>query len=300
MLVPVAHPDRAARYVRVAAAFGRARGDDPIVQVLHVTELPDQTPHEVVADELAKRARTVGDRLAATDLDVEYTAEGHSCRDVAFDILQTARTDEVDLIVMGYPEEHPDVTEAVEYGAPCDVVFLSGVEVVDLSVITVGAGGGPHHVAALVQSLGEAGSEIHVVNVSPTGDGGTTEVTGETVDALDGLAVRTHAVSASSVAEGLVSTAAENGGVLVGASRTRRVRRWVFGSTPDRVVERGARAGVPVMIYASESGVPEWFGDRLFHVYRYLRRLFGPTAERRDVPADADRRESTAETDRDR
>jgi amino acid transporter/nucleotide-binding universal stress UspA family protein len=278
VLVPVARADRADRYARIAAAFGRTLGENPVIQVLTVVGIPDQTPHEVVADEVTERARTIRDRLDATDLDVEYTVEGHSCRDIAFDIVQTARRGEADLIVMGYPEAHPGVTEAVEYDAPCDVVFLSGVEDADLSVVNVGAGGGPHHMAALplVRSLGEAGSEVHLVSVSPTGDGGTAEVAEETRDALSGIDVRTHAVTAASVAEGLVSTAAENGGVLiVGASRTRRLRQWVFGSTPDRIVEHATERGVPVMVYASESGVAEWVEDRLFPVYRYLQRLFG-------------------------
>ena len=39
---------------------------------------------------------------------------------------------------------------------------------------------------------------------------------------------------------------AENGGILViGATRTRRRRRWVFGSTPDRVIELAKREVPP-------------------------------------------------------
>ncbi|MFB6302065.1 MAG: amino acid permease [Haloferacaceae archaeon] len=283
VLVPVARADRADRYAKIAAAFGRTLGENPVVQVVTVIDIPDQTPHEVVADEVAERAGAIRDRLDAADLDVEYVVEGHSCRDIAFDIVHTAREGGADLVVMGYPEEHPGVTEAVEYGSPCDVVFLSGVEEPDLSVVNVGAGGGPHHMAALplVRSLGEAGSEVHVISVSPTGDGGTAEMAEETLDALSGIDVRTHDVTAASVAEGLVSTAAENGGVLiVGASRTRRLKQWVFGSTPDRIVDHAADAGVPVMVYASESGVAEWFEDRLFPIYRYLQRVFGRSEPR--------------------
>jgi hypothetical protein len=47
----------------------------------------------------------------------------------------------------------------------------------------------------------------------------------------------------------------------------------VFGSTPDRVVDHAALEGVPVVVYAGRIGVPERIEDRLFPVYRYLRRV---------------------------
>jgi amino acid transporter/nucleotide-binding universal stress UspA family protein len=278
VLVPVDRPHRAARYVEVAAAFGRALGENPIVQLLNVLQLPDQTPHEVVADDAVKRAELIRDELAQREFDVEYTVEAHTSRDVGFDIVQTARTDGAGLIVMGYPEDHREITEKVEYDAPCDVLFLSDVEADDLSVVNVGAGGGPHHLASLrlVRSLGSLGSEVHVIEVTPTGDGGTAEAISDTIDELTGIDVETHSVSSASVADGLVDTAAQNGGVLlIGASRTRRLRRWVFGGTPDRVVDLAAAHGVPVMVYASESGIHSWLQDRLFPVTRYLLRLSG-------------------------
>jgi hypothetical protein len=68
-----------------------------------------------------------------------------------------------------------------------------------------------------------------------------------------------------------VSTAADNGGILViGASRTRGLRRWVLGGTPDRVIDRAQDAGVPVIVYASETSVRGRAEDLLFPVYRYL------------------------------
>lgn len=81
------------------------------------------------------------------------------------------------------------------------------------------------------------------------------------------------------LADGLVSTAAENGGLLIlGATRTRELKRWVFGSTPDRVIDLAADAGVPVLVYASESGMRQRIEDRLFPLYRYYKQL---TSQRR-------------------
>jgi nucleotide-binding universal stress UspA family protein len=289
VLVPVARPHRAARYVEVAATFGRALGENPVVQLLNVLQLPDQTPHEVGADDALKRAELIREELGKREFGVEYTVEAHTSRDVGFDIVQTARNDDADLIVMGYPEEHREITEKVEYDAPCDVMFLSDVESGDLSVINVGAGGGPHHLASLrlVRALEDAGSAVNVIEVDPTGEAGTAEVLGATLDELTGVDVQTQSVSSSSVAEGLVSTAAGNGGVLiVGASRTRRLRRWIFGGTPDRVVQLASAEGVPVVVYAGESGIHSWLQDRLVPITRYLLRWSG--SDSRGRPAESE------------
>jgi nucleotide-binding universal stress UspA family protein len=275
VLVSIARPDRAPRYVRLAAALARGRGHDPFVQVLNVTELPDQTPHEMVSDTAQGRADRIAANLAEADVDVEYSVEAHTSRDVAFDVVQTARNDEADLVLMGYPEEHPGLTQTVEYKAPCDVVFASGFED-DLRIdrVTLGAGGGPHHRGslAMVRALAEQGASVCIVSVTPR-RGGSTEDPGDTVSAFEGLDVEVRSVEAATVAEGLVDVATVDGGVLViGASRDRRLRQWIFGSTPDRVVKRATAEGIPVLVYATASGVPERVEDYVFPVYRYLRR----------------------------
>jgi hypothetical protein len=60
---------------------------------------------------------------------------------------------------------------------------------------------------------------------------------------------------------------------MIGASRDRRLRRWIFGSTPDSVIERAELDDVPVLVYASSTSVPERIEDYLFPVYRYLLKL---------------------------
>ena len=282
VIVPVARLDRAVSHVRLAATVGRFNEGDPLLQVINITHIPDQTPSEVVGDEAKRRAERLTDTLADVDIDAEYTIEGHICRDIGFDILQTARDDDADLVLMGYPEDHVEVAERVEYEAPCDVLFAQGFTAdtaspTDVSTVNVGAGGGPHHGALLplVRRMGEGGSELHVISVEPSGEGGTPETLDDTLGPLSGVeTVRVHNVSAPNVAEGLVSTAAENGGPLViGTTRTRRLRRWVLGSTPDRVIERADDAGVPVIVYAGTTGFSDTVGDWLFPLYRYYRRL---------------------------
>ncbi|KOX97397.1 MULTISPECIES: amino acid permease [Halorubrum] len=286
VLVAVARPDRAARYIRLADTLGKLQHDTPHIHVLNVTQIPEQTPSEVVRETAESRVTRIEELLAGEDLDADYTVEGHICQDVAFDILQTAREGDVDQILMGYPEEHTDVAETIEYKAPCGVMFVRGfTDETDASVVNVGAGGGPHHKALLpmVERLGRDGAELHVVSVNPDGGGGRAESADATVAGLsDAPEVQIHNVQAATVAEGLVETAAENGGILViGATRTRRLRRWVFGSTPDRVIDLADGAGVPVIVYAGDRGVQGPIEDYLYPVYRSL-----TGRQRTEAPAD--------------
>jgi amino acid transporter/nucleotide-binding universal stress UspA family protein len=293
ILVAVARPERAAQYAELAATLGRLRSDEPLVQVVTVTHIPDQTPWETVEETARRRTERIESRLVEAGVDADYTVEGHVCQDVAFDIVQTARDDDADLILMGYPEEHTRIAEAVEYTAPCGVLFASGVSDPDTSVVNIGAGGGPHHldVLPLIERMGQEGSELHVINVTPEGGQGRPENAETTVAGLSGApSVEVQNVAAASIAEGLVRTASENGGVLViGATRTRRLRRWVFGSTPDRVIELATGEDLPVLVYASPRGVHGPIEDYIYPVYRAL-------TGRRRGPVDADSDESAAST----
>ncbi|RDI70800.1 amino acid permease [Halopelagius longus] len=288
VLVPVARPSRAERYVRLAALIGRARSESPAIQVVNVTEIPEQTPNELVRETAEGRADRISETLAAADVDVEYTVEGHISRDVGFDIVHTARGDEADLILMGYPTEHPEIAEAVEYDSPCDVVYASGFPDDPerlFETVTVGVGGGPHHRALLplVNAFGAEGRRIRLVSVDPAdGPRDKAEDPEATLSELEHReAVDVRHVSSASVAEGLVSSAAESGGVLlIGASRDRRLKRWVFGSTPDRVVKlaAGSDPELPVLVYASAASVPQRIEATLFPVYKYFKR-FGRTSD---------------------
>lgn len=290
VLVPVARPDRAVRYVELAAALAKVSDEEPIVHVLNVTQVPDQTPWETVQDTARARTERIRDELDENDYGADLRIEGHTCRDVAFDILQTARDEDADLILMGYPERHQDVTETVEREAPCDVFFADKTTSADdLDVINIGAGGGPHHQAVLplVNALGQQGSELHLINVS-TEDQGTNEASGTTLDALEGVeTTQVHNVRSGSVAAGLVETAAENGGVLViGASRDRWLRQALFGSTPDEVIALAEERDVPVLVYASQTGVSGRLNERLFPVARYLRKRLSRSGPRQGSSPD--------------
>ncbi|MFH5800592.1 amino acid permease [Haladaptatus sp. CMAA 1911] len=282
VLVPMARINRAPEYVKLAAALANARAENPIIHVLNVTHIPDQTPYEMVQDTAEKRADRLMERLDTVDVGAEYTVGGHISRDVGFDINETARDTGVDLILMGYPEEHYEIAESVEYNAPCDVLFAQNFETGDseeLDAINVGVGGGPHHesMLSLAGTLGKTGATVHVINVTPTSDNGTTEDMQDTLDELPSdIAIERHEVTAESVADGLVDVAAENGGPLfIGASRTRLLKRWILGSTPDQVIRKADAVGVPVVVYATPTGIAGRLGEALTPLGRLTRRVFG-------------------------
>lgn len=275
----MARVHRAPAYARLGATVGRLSSDpdQPThVQLLNITQVPEQTPSDSVEHVAAERVDRLGDALESVDVDATYTVEGHVSRDVAFDILRTAREDGADRILMGYAEDHPAVAEEVEYDAPCDTPFVSGIDPdSEIDTVNVGTGGGPHHEALLplARAFGENGASLHVIDVEPVGSGGTTETLEPTLAALEGVATEVHEVDADSVAEGLVATATDNGGVLlIGATRTRLLRRWVFGSTPDRVIGLADEADLPVLVYAHSEGLSGWIRSALFDVYRPLRK----------------------------
>jgi nucleotide-binding universal stress UspA family protein len=124
----------------------------------------------------------------------------------------------------------------------------------------------------MVNDLVTAGADLNLINVR-TADA-VPEDPGRTLARLaDQVTAAVHTIEADTIAAGLLEAAGKNGGVLiVGASRTRRLRQWIFGSTPDRTVELAAETDLPVLVYASSVGITGRIEGWVFPVYRYLRK----------------------------
>ena len=276
ILVPIAREEDVVDHVLLADAIGQALDDEVEIEVLYVEDVPEQVPSDAVSSAGAQgRINELESAMADVEVDADLTFEGYVSQDIAFTILEVARDTVSDLILMGYPERHRDVVQTVQHRAPCDVLYVYGVESpLDLSVINVGAGGGPNHRALLplVDALGENGAEVHVIRVQPE-IGGTPEQIQETIDGLRHTeTVEIHNVEEKNVAKGLVETAKDNGGVLfIGASRDLLLKQWLFGSTPDHAVDIAEAAEVPVLIFRARTGVKATVEDAAFLVYRFLR-----------------------------
>ncbi len=284
VLVPINRLERATDHARLASRIGALYEGTPVVKVLNIVNVPDQADSTAFLDTAEERMDRLEDELAGIEGEVaaDLLAEGHVSRDVAFDILQTARDDGVDRILMGIPEENPHITEQVEYEAPCDTLFVGGGDrPADLARLTIGAGGGPHHNALLdlAERLGDEGSRIDVVSVDPEGESGVAEDVEPTLSVFDDDEdVHVHEVTSDNIAGALIDEAAKHDAVLaIGATRTRLLRQWVFGSTTDRAVSLAEERDVPVIVYATAAagGMRGRLGEALFAPYRYLRKLLG-------------------------
>ncbi len=279
VLIPLARAEDARDLTGLADTIGKWNDTPIVLDVVHVMGIPDQVPTDAAPTaDFKRRLDAIQDEIGGSELHAEeITVNGVISQDVPFAILQAARDRDADLMLLGYPEQHRTIAEQIQRKTPCDVIYAHGADgSIAFDTINVGAGGGPNHKAALsfVNSFGQNGSDIHVINVTPEYSG-----TPETIQStLDGLAdtetVEIHNVETKNVASGLVDTAKENGGILViGSSRDHIFRQWLFGSTPDHVVDLAEQNDIPVFIYRTSASVTGRLEDLVFVGYRFLRRL---------------------------
>jgi nucleotide-binding universal stress UspA family protein len=276
ILVPVARGDDVPGLTRLADELGTLDERATEIDLVHVRRVPEQTPSDAIdtsdAEAWTRRARA---RLDGLDLHADTVERAFVSADVAFSILELAREEGADLLVMGHPTQHERIAEEVQRKAPCDVVFAAGVDRdIRFDHVTVGAGGGPDHAASLavVDRMASRGTHVHVVRVEPT-VAGTPERLEATLDELrDAGRVDVQTVEDRDVARGLVRAARDRGGrILLGGSRDHVFKQWVLGSTPDRTVELGLEFGVPVLVYQANPEQRSRASDTAFAAYRLLR-----------------------------
>lgn len=278
VVVPVARAEDAPRLVHLAGELGDYISKRVEIHVVHIQGVPEQIPSDAVdPGEVQDRVEKLRDHLSTMAGDIRV--EGYVSRDIAFTILERARDLNASLVLMGAPEDHPEVVETVERQAPCDVAYAFGfTPETSFDVVNVGAGAGPNHRALLplLDAMGARGSEIHVIRVDPH-VGGSSESVQVTLNGLPNTeTIEVNNVQEQSVAKGLVQGARRNGGPLfIGASRDQLFKRWLFGSTPDRTIELAEEAGVPVIVYRGPATVSGHLGEAGFVAYRFLRGVLG-------------------------
>ncbi|MFB6198132.1 MAG: amino acid permease, partial [Halobacteriaceae archaeon] len=78
ILVPVARPERALSHAKLAETIARARSGSPVIQVLNVTRIPEQTPGEVAKERARENVSEIEEALEKNGIDAPYTVEGHT------------------------------------------------------------------------------------------------------------------------------------------------------------------------------------------------------------------------------
>ncbi len=152
ILVPLANPAHEKDLITLASAIAHQKQGS--VLAIHIVRVPDQTPLEAGAAYLDRIDAESEELLAAARADAETYGVPVTTRNVLSrhsfrSVFNTARTHDVDLVVMGWSEETHLSPGRAERGIddltrdlPCDFLVLKDGEF-DASRILVPTAGGP-------------------------------------------------------------------------------------------------------------------------------------------------------------
>lgn len=285
VLVPVANPATAGTLLHLGGALAREQEGE--VLALQVITVPDQVPLE------EGRNRAAVERVLLERAMAQAKEEGFAVKtmtrvahSVAEGILDTAREEEVDFILLGWRgytrsagASMGPIIDAVTRDAPCAVAVAKGEEWPGAGKILLPTAGGPHaRVAArLAMHLAEA-YDSQVTGLYVQVGRGTPEQMEENRRSIDqtlnGLSFRRpperKVIVAESVVEGVVREAEAHDLVLLGASEERLIDQVVFGSIPQQIAARVSKAA---MIVRGYHGSTEFWTRKLM---RSLLQLFPP------------------------
>jgi uncharacterized hydrophobic protein (TIGR00271 family) len=286
VLVPISNPATAGTLLHLAGVLARQQAGE--VLALQVVVVPDQVPLE--AGHLRARAGRALLERAMTQANEEgfalqtMTRVAHSA---AQGILDTAREEEVDLILMGwrgytrsFGASMGPIIDAVMRDAPCDVLVARGREWEQVNRILVPTAGGPHALIAaqLAMLLSETyGAQVTVVYVqlgraTPEQMEENQQIIAQTLAGLEfSRPPEQKVIIADSVVEGIVREAEGYDLVLLGASEEGLFDQLVFGSIPQQIAARVPKTAVIVRRY----GGPTEFWTRklmrgLLHLFPRL------------------------------
>jgi uncharacterized hydrophobic protein (TIGR00271 family) len=255
------------------------------VLALQVVTVPDQVPLEegrhraAVGRVLLERAMAQAKEEGFAVKTMTRVAHG-----VADGILDTAREEKVDLILLGWRgytrsagASMGPIIDAVIRDAPCEVTVVKGEEWRDAGRILVPTAGGPHApiAARLAMILSEAyDSEVTALHVqlgraTPQQMEENKQRIAQTLNGLPfSQPPQQKVIVAESVVEGIVREAEKYDLVLLGASEEGLFDQFVFGSIPQQIAARVPKTAVIVRRY----GGPTEFWTR--KLARGLLRLF--------------------------
>lgn len=251
VLVALANPEHEKDLITLASAIAHQRNGD--VLAIHIVQVPDQTPLEAGAEYLDHIAAESRELLADARTDAETYGVPVTTRNVISrhsfkSIFSTARTHDVDLVVMGWSEGTRLSPGRAERGIddltrdlPCDVLVLKNDEF-DASRILVPTAGGPDselsaEIARLLRA--EYGSEItllHVVTGEAEEEQARQFLTTWATD-QDLSSIQTRIDTSGDVEDAIRVAASEHTMVIIGATEQGLLSRLLHGSLAFDVVE---------------------------------------------------------------
>ena len=284
ILVPIANPETASTLLHLAGTLVRSEGGKVIA--LRVITVPSQLPLSEGRIE-AEANRMLLDQAIdqATKEEFRVQTMTRVSRSIAEGILDTAREEDVDQILLGWSggetrsisKSMGPVLDPIIKDAPCEVLIVRGDNWKEVKSILVPTAGGPNAPigAKLASTLSlSTGAEVtgiyvQVGRASSSRMAANRKILERTFQDLPfSKPPEKKIIQASSALSGILKESENYDLVIVGASEEGFIDQFAFGSIPQRIASGAPNSSVMVKGY---SGAPEfWFRKTL----RYLFDLF--------------------------
>ncbi len=281
ILVPIANPDTASTLLHLAGTLVRPESGKVIA--LRVITVPNQLPLSEGRIE-AEANRVMLDQAIDQAALEEFRIQTMTrvSRSIAEGILDTARDEDVDQILVGWSggetrtisKSLGPVLDPIIKDAPCDVLIVRGHSWNEIKSILVPTSGGPNAPigAKLASTLSlSTGAEVtgiyvQVGRASSSRMAENRKVLESTFQDLDfSNPPEKKIIQANSALEGILKEAENYDLVIVGASEEGFIDQFAFGSIPQRIASQVPNSSVMVKGY---SGAPEfWFRKVLGMVF---------------------------------
>jgi uncharacterized hydrophobic protein (TIGR00271 family) len=280
VMTPIANPATVDVLLRLAGVLARQKNGE--VLALQIVTVPDQIPLEE-GRYRARASRVLLEQAIAQAQEENFEIQTITrvAHNVAQGILDTAREENVDLILMGwrgytysFGASMGPIIDAVMKDAPCDVVVAKGDQWRTAKKILVPTSGGPHasiaaelattiastydsEITALYVQVGRATSEQMAAN---------RQRLEQTLNGIEFTkAPEQKIIVTDSIVKGIVEEAKDYDLILLGASEERMFDQFVFGNIPQRIA---AQATTPAIIARRYGGPTDFWIRRLVHSLR--------------------------------
>lgn len=298
ILVPISNPDTAESLLHLAGTL--VKPENGKVIALQVITVPNQLPLSDGRIE-AEANRMLLDRAIdqATKEEFRVQTMTRVSRSIAEGILDTAREEDVDQILVGWgggetrtiSRSMGPVLDPIILDAPCDVLIVKGFNWTELKSILVPTAGGPNApigallASTLSQSTGAdvTGVYVQVGRASTTRMAENQRILDRTFQDLSFKNdPKKKIITASSPLAGILMEAENHDLVIIGASEQGFFDQFAFGSIPQRIASQAPHSSVMVKGYG---GTPEfWFRKALGLIFNLFPTL--ATEEQLEVRED--------------
>ncbi|MCJ7715471.1 MAG: TIGR00341 family protein, partial [Anaerolineales bacterium] len=281
ILVPIANPETAESLLHLAGSLVKPEGGKVIA--LRVITVPNQLPLSEGSIE-AEANRMLLDQAIdqATKEEFRVQTMTRVSRSIAEGILDTAREEDVDQILVGWaggetrtitrslgPVLDPIITDA-----PCDVLIVKGFNWKDIKTILVPTAGGPNApigaklAAMLSQTTGAdvTGLYVQVGRASNSRMAENRRILERTFQDLPfPREPEKKIIDANSPLAGILAESENYDLVIVGASEQGFIDQFAFGSIPQQIASQAPHSSVMVKGF---NGAPEfWFKKVLSGIF---------------------------------